>query len=533
MSTLDYLAFDLEIGPGDGQVYPVAVLSSPAGEARAEMELPFTPQDLDGWLAELEGALFDEDGDVDGPALAKEFGGLLFDALFTDEIRSRYDMSRQLARRDGMGLRIKLRINAPDLAVLPWELLYDPRAGEFVTLSRHTPIVRYLEVGRPVQALRVRPPLRILGMVASPQGLDPLDVDAERARMEQALAPLADAGGVELVWLEEATWRGLQQALQGGPWHGFHFIGHAGFDEESGDNVLWVADDQGRAAALSAPDLARLLADHLPLRLVVLNACEGARGDESGLFSSMAAALVERGLPAVLAMQYEISDQAAIEFSRSFYGALANGYPIDAATGEARKAISLALPDSLEWVTPVLFMRAADGKIWEIEESKEIGMGGGNEQKWWEKLGGAQAEIETGETGGDVIIATIGAGSRNVAVGKNITQQVYEVLGAPTPDDATVIQQQFEQLRAQLAALQKLQTAQLQVQLLEGELTKTGEDETPSVSTITTIGDWLLDNIPEIAEALASLFATPAVGRVVGKAGEAAVAWVKRRFGRG
>ena len=59
-----------------------------------------------------------------------------------------------------------------------------------------------------------------------------------------------------------------------------------------------------------------------------------------------------------------------------------------------------------------------------------------------------------------------------------------------------------------------------------------GENETPSASTITQIGDWLLDNLPELAETLAGLFATPAVGRVVGRAGESAVSWLRKRFGR-
>jgi len=64
------------------------------------------------------------------------------------------------------------------------------------------------------------------------------------------------------------------------------------------------------------------------------------------------------------------------------------------------------------------------------------------------------------------------------------------------------------------------------------ELSKTDKDETPSASTITQVGDWLLDNIPSIAESLTSLFATPAVGKIVGKAGEAAIKWVRQRFGK-
>jgi len=535
MPPLEFRAFDIEISPGDGFTYPVAVLNSPAGEARVEIEWPFSPGELDGWLNDLDAARFADNGEGT-EAQAREFGGLLFDALIQGDIRSRYDVSRQMAREEGKGLRLKLRVNAPELATLPWELLHDPRTGEFIALSRHTPIVRYLEVGRPAQQLQVKPPLRILGMVASPQGVEPLDVEAERARMEEAMVPLAADGQVELVWLEDPTWRGLQEAMQTGPWHVFHFIGHAEFDESADEGAIVVADDNGQAANLSADDLARLLVDQRTLRLVTLNACEGARGNEGSLFSSMAATLVARGLPAVLAMQYEISDEAAIEFSRSFYGALANGYPIDAATGEARKALSLAQPGSMEWATPVLFMRAADGALWEIEE---IGMGERDGRKGWDKLGGAQAGIETGETGGDVIIATIGAGVRNVAVGKNITQQIYEVLGEPTPDDATVIAQQFDQLKQTLTGLQddvdaaKINVAEIRIEQLEDELSDTDEDATPRAKTIIKAGDWLLDNMPDIAEALAGLFATPAVGRVVGKAGEVAVDWVKARFGGG
>ena len=109
-----------------------------------------------------------------------------------------------------------------------------------------------------------------------------------------------------------------------------------------------------------------MLADHRSLRLVLLNACEGARGSERDIFSSTASILVRRGLPAVLAMQYEITDQAAIEFARAFYEALADGLPVDAAVAEARKAVSLAVTNTVEWGTPVLYMRSPDGVIFDL-----------------------------------------------------------------------------------------------------------------------------------------------------------------------
>jgi hypothetical protein len=62
-------------------------------------------------------------------------------------------------------------------------------------------------------------------------------------------------------------------------------------------------------------------------------------------------------------MQNSITDSAAIEFARTFYGTLADGIPIDAAISEARKSISIARSNSVEWGTPVLFMRSKDGMV--------------------------------------------------------------------------------------------------------------------------------------------------------------------------
>ena len=203
-------------------------------------------------------------------------------------------------------------------------------------------------------------------MIASPSDLDPLDVARERGRIAEALQGLQASGLVELTWLEGQTWRDLQHAMRGGPWHIFHFIGHGGFDPRSEEGVLALADEQGKLSLMTATQMGHLLADHRSLRLALLNACEGARGDQRDLFSSTAATLARRGIPAVLAMQYEITDKAAIECTRSFYEALADGMPVDAAVSEARKAISLGIANTLEWGTPVLYMRTPDGALFEV-----------------------------------------------------------------------------------------------------------------------------------------------------------------------
>ncbi len=149
---------------------------------------------------------------------------------------------------------------------------------------------------------------------------------------------------------------------------------------------------------------------------------------------------------------------------------------------------------------------------------------------WWDKI--------PAQVGGDVIIGQVGAGARGVAVGKNITQTLYDMLGEPLPGDKQIIDQRMavvmtalQQMQGQLDA-NTAKMAEFQLKLLHGELAKTEKDDKPSASTITQVGDWLLDSVPQIAEVLTSLFATPAVGKVVGKAGEVAVGWVKQRFGK-
>ena len=176
-------------------------------------------------------------------------------------------------------------------------------------------------------------------------------------------------GFLELTWLPGQTWRDLQEAMCGGPWHIFHFIGHGGFDRDTDEGLIALADEQGQKQLLTATQVARLLANHYDLRLVLLNSCEGARGSELDIYSSTAAILVRRGIAAVLAMQYEITDRAAIEFSRAFYEALAYGLPIDAAVATGPYAVNIEVNNSLEWGTPVLYMRSPDGVLFELAAS--------------------------------------------------------------------------------------------------------------------------------------------------------------------
>jgi hypothetical protein len=98
--------------------------------------------------------------------------------LGTGEVAGRYRAAAAVAAERGQGLRVVLRIGTPALAGLPWEAMYDQAAGAY--MCRRDQLVRHVPVASVPAPLRVRPPLRILGVISSPRGMPALDVDKEQ-----------------------------------------------------------------------------------------------------------------------------------------------------------------------------------------------------------------------------------------------------------------------------------------------------------------------------------------------------------------
>ena len=359
---IKYQNFDLSI-ERSGTGYLARVLESPAGEASAQFELPFSQIDVENLFVQISRSRL-----IESPEAKRihSFGQELFEAIFKDEVRDRLRASLGEVNKQGAGLRMRLRIaGLPELGNYPWEFMYDPSLSRFLALSVDTPIVRYLEMPQALQPLTVQPPLRILAMICSPKDYPHLDVEREWENLREAMQDLQTRGLVDIQRLEPPTLSALQQSLRRGQYHIFHFVGHGMFSTSQQDGLLLLEDERREGYRLSGRDLGTLLHDHRPLRLAVLNACEGARTSSEDQFAGTAQSLMQQGIPAVIAMQIRITDQAAIVLSHEFYGALADGYPVDAALTEARKAIKTQGND-LEWGTPVLYMRSSDGQIFEM-----------------------------------------------------------------------------------------------------------------------------------------------------------------------
>lgn len=353
---------------GEGR-FQVSATGPDASRASQVIDLPFDERDIELFVARV-GQPRRRSRSARSSSIeeAKRFGTALFDSVLSGPVREVYQEARRYAQFRDRGLRIRLLLSsAQELMPLPWEFLYD-RPG-FVAQSLYTPIVRSLDLPNSRPPRKLQPPLQILAMSSAPYGFDNLDTESERADLERALNRLSSAGAVRVRWLERATLAELHRAVSSlNEIHVFHYIGHGAFDERTDDGVLFFENDQGGPHEVTGEELCWLLRDERSLRLAVLNSCEGARTSVTDPFAGVAVSLVESGIPAVIGMQFEITDSAAVTFAESFYSAIAQGYPVDAALANARLAI-WAGGHGTEFGTPVLFLRGEETRLFDVENS--------------------------------------------------------------------------------------------------------------------------------------------------------------------
>ncbi len=233
--------------------------------------------------------------------------------------------------------------------------------------------------------------------------------------------------GVEVEHLTDATLDALRQALLDREFHVLHFMGHGGLGAD-GEGVLCFEDGHGNVRPVSGPDLAQQLRDFKSLRLVVLNACDSARSVAAAPFTGAATALLQAGVPAVLAMQFPITDEAALAFSQMFYRRLAAGDPVDTAVAEGRLAVQRRLPGTLEWGTPALFLRAPDGRLFEQPESAPAAMA---------QAADTAVTLERAPvfTGARLFVGLLGAGALalSLGIGAAVVAYHWPPWPAPTP----------------------------------------------------------------------------------------------------
>jgi hypothetical protein len=359
---------------------PIADLAGPKGTIQPSI----TRQQLvrlrsrHGWpnLAELKG-----------------IGQGVWQSLMTPDLAAAFIVCLNQSQQANRGMRLVISIVGEEselsipgqirLQELPLEALYRDEQN-FLAPNPATPVSRSLKFKPDRDPHRVVLPLRLLVVVATPDDKPEAKMQEEKDVIQKALQALTGPGGVvELEFCEPPTRAELTTRLQQKRFHLLHFIGHGAFDIVGDDPSprphLCLEDEHGQSDPLDAETLAVLL-QNSGVRWAMITACSSANPTPDAepfharAFDGVAQRLVGgvSDVNAVVAMQFDLDSQAAVTFSRTFYtNLLRSGGRLDEVVALCRQALVGQLnAGHRAWVTPVVYWRCKDGKVFDLEGIK-------------------------------------------------------------------------------------------------------------------------------------------------------------------
>jgi hypothetical protein len=302
-----------------------------------------------------------------------EYGNALWTTFFGEpKVQSAIAQALAAAHVRDHPLRVRLFIgpSAPELHALRWETLRHAESRRSLLTDENLLFSRYLSSldWHPIE-LRPRTDLRALVVVANPKGLEadglsPVDVEGETQRARLGLGTIAVT---ELVSPGTATLENITRHLHDGC-DILYLVCHGALTPAG--PLLWLENESGSVAQVPGAAFANRISELAQRpRLVVLASCQSAgtgaegRSSDAGALAALGPRLAEVGVPAVLAMQGDISMKSVAEFIPVFFRELQRDGLIDRAVAAARGAIAGDHPD---WWAPVLFMRLKTGRIWYV-----------------------------------------------------------------------------------------------------------------------------------------------------------------------
>lgn len=332
-----------------------------------------------------------------------EYGAVLGRALLFDPtVQRALDEATAAVGADDLRVRLHVHRDAAPLYAVAWETARDMRhpGGEHELLFAGSRRVfsRYI-TSNDIRPLYRRPSastLKVLLVVSSPSDISEyapdgkplaaIDEAVEVVRVQQALTGI----GVTDVLLSSVGPVTLNRIIErlGSDYDVLMLVCH-GMLDPLGQSVLFLEDEHGVAVPESGEDFARRLCElrERP-RLVVLASCQsagaapGSTSDAhygaSGAFSALGPRLAGAGIPAVLAMQGNVSVETVNAFMPSFFKHLAIDGTIDRAVSMARSAVRSS---SLDWWAPTLLMRLRTGELF-----RKTGFDGGQQFQYWREI---------------------------------------------------------------------------------------------------------------------------------------------------
>jgi len=304
-------------------------------------------------------------------------------------------------------LRIEITTGIAAAAAIPWELMRDPESDSALAVR----VKAFVRVQSDPNIGFVPPPpavdgrIRLLYVVCRPDGRADVALRAVANRLLQGLAE--QRARFDIVALRPPTFEQLQKTLAdakeaGRPFHIVHFDGHGTYLDlgkstladwlpkfspfmlggKSGGKQGYLLFEQPGSDRNIRPvpgaELGKLLHD-TGVPLLVLNACQSAMHeataqpadtatvhDEVRAIGSLAQAVVDQGIPAVLGMRYSVFVVTAAQFVGELYAALAKSRGFGQAASEARKHlqrnperwVGLQPRPLQDWLVPVIYEAA-------------------------------------------------------------------------------------------------------------------------------------------------------------------------------
>jgi hypothetical protein len=346
-------SFDLSllVSKLDSGSYPIFACSNRLQKS-CTASLPYT---------EVEQLLPDAQGLQQNPLPLEKLNDLgrrLFAALIRDQVR---DMYRTLEGQNTIGLNFHLILDLQPhlLQQLPWECMYDPYHGKFLSLQSNTHIIRKVQSAGEVAVGKAAPGYSNLVIaIADARGQPSINPQRERDLIDLAVGELHQNGLLNRRYIQGSQDE-IRAALRQVP-DVFHFVGHGEIKNDipglhlgdgNGDDVFVPAAELVHEYFTPPPEVDRRVS------LVILSACHTSATPKTEGYSSLAYQLVSQ-VDTVLAMQYPIGLDNLTEFNAELYRNLANSASLETAVNAARRKIISDKPGGLrDWISPVLVTR--------------------------------------------------------------------------------------------------------------------------------------------------------------------------------
>jgi outer membrane protein assembly factor BamD (BamD/ComL family) len=391
-----FITLDLRFDRVDERRYRIRARDSMGYEATATIQFSLTELEHENLLLRLELPERSGQRGVNRSTLrvAEEIGTRLFNDVFRDEIRYLFERCLAIiARERGTILRIRLHLgDTSELAELPWEYLYHPNSGQFLSLASAISVIRYVGSLKTLEPVITQSPLKVLVVNSSPYGYPAMD-EENRLLSLRAVFERTEIGLIEWDVLRNVTLVAFAEQLSQKDYHVLHFIGHARFNEVRYGEQLVFVDENRQASWVSGETIGYLLRKSRQPRLVILDIEAEAQTSRRSSFSGLSLELIKQGISAVVTMQLAITDNAAGTFAQTFYTGLAEGLPMDEAMSAARRHIFASSVGEVRFGAPVLYMSSSDGRLIEIgKEQAEK-----SEEPRIELLSGEAEEAMAGE----------------------------------------------------------------------------------------------------------------------------------------